>query len=90
MRRKFILILASTFTDRPSYPPRPSNRPMFSTSHRGPGVCHGIADPEDARQLILSITQTTLLQAGHIMWAGLNLTPFIATISREADHEPAK
>jgi hypothetical protein len=89
MRRQIILYLISRM---PPDPPvqRPSNRPMFKSSHRGPSVQHGTADPEMVRQLVLSIRQQTLLDAGYIRWAGFDLTPYIATLPREVLNDPAK
>lgn len=90
MRTKYILyLIAKTPPEPPAQ--RPSNRPMFKSSHRGLSARHGAADPDMVRQLVLSIRQQTLLDAGFIRWAGFDLTPFIATIPREVlDNDPAK
>jgi len=89
MRRRYILFLISR---TPPEPPvqRPSNRPMFKTSHRGPSVQHGSADPEMVRQLVLSMNNHILLNAGYITWAGFDLTPYMATLPREVLNGPAK
>ena len=88
MRRKFILLLASKLVDKPE--PKPTNaRPMFKSSHHGPGARKGTADPEASRQLALSITQDILFQSGHITWAKLNVTPCVVTTKPEATNDPA-
>lgn len=80
MRKRFIMYLATQLPAHDTQPPsdRPSMRPMFKSNHRGPGSVHGKADPEMARQLVLSLTQQTLLNAGVITWAGFNVEAFVA------------
>jgi len=91
MRRKFILLLASKLVEKPEPAPKTA-RPMFRANHHGPGARNGTADPEATRQLALSITQETLLKAGHITWAAAKLTPCVVTLkpNSRATNDPAK
>ncbi|MFA6099885.1 MAG: hypothetical protein WC750_03330 [Patescibacteria group bacterium] len=90
MRCKFILLLASQI--QPESAPTPKNgRAIMRSSYRGPGARRGVSDPEQTRQLALSIYQGILLKAGHITWVTANLTPCVVTINRlEAANDPAK
>ncbi|MFA6161328.1 MAG: hypothetical protein WCT54_01470 [Patescibacteria group bacterium] len=92
MRTKFIAYLVSQLpveeTDRKPIPP--NRRPVFRSSHRGPGARYGKADPEMVRQLVLSINQHCLLASGGILWAGIDLIPFIATLPKEVSNGSAK
>lgn len=89
MRAKFILMLASQISSSESQPAK-NGRLMMKANHRGPGTRKGAADPEEARQLALSITQGELLRAGLITWASANLTPCTVSIKQEEGHDSAK
>lgn len=78
MRQCYIVRLIK-ISNQPRESKAVNSRPtMMRSSHRGPHVKHGQADPEQVRELILSVQQHHLLQAGWIVWAGLDLTAFMA------------
>lgn len=90
MRYKFILLLASQITSELTQTPK-NGRAIMRSSYRGPGARRGVSDPEQTRQLALSILQGMLLNTGRITWATANLTPCVVTTTKpEVSDDPAK
>ncbi|OQB19289.1 MAG: hypothetical protein BWY14_00456 [Parcubacteria group bacterium ADurb.Bin192] len=87
MRRRFILKLIANMTEDSHAPPPGRRQMIMRTNHGGPSVRHGKADSKQVRELVLSLRQHDLLQAGWITWTGLDMEPFVVTTAQGIEHE---
>lgn len=90
MRQRFMLKIIDNITQRDPAPLPGRRQIIMRTNHGGPNVNHGKADSEQVRELVLSMRQHDLLQAGWITWTGLDLEPFVVTTVQGIKHEADK
>lgn len=87
MRQRFILKLIANMTQNGHATPPGRRQIIMRTNHGGPNVKHGKANPKQVLELVLSMRQHDLLQAGWITWTGLDLEPFVVTTAQGIEHE---